>query len=82
MAIFSDPALDWILESTSDPEGISVLRAMGQQMGTKFTFNEKQPSGLGLCPSKDRPLWPLPDPELARTYIDGTLRSKNFRRGE
>jgi hypothetical protein len=82
MAIFSDPALDWILECTSDPGGVSTLRTIGQQMGTKFTFSEKQPSGLSFRPSKDRPLWPLPDPGLARTYIDGMLRSEYFKRGE
>ena len=71
MAIFSDFALDWILECTADPNGVSTLRTIVQQMGTKFSFSDKHPSGLSFCPHKDRPLWPLPDPELARTYIDG-----------
>lgn len=73
MAIFCDVALDWILERTSDPKSVSALRVIGQQMSTKFTFSDKHPSGVNFCPSKDRPLWPLPDMELARTYVDGML---------
>jgi hypothetical protein len=80
MAIFCDSALDWILECTSDPKGVSVLRAMALQMGTKFNFCDKHPSGVNFWPSKDRPLWPLPDRELAETYIDGMLCSEDPRR--
>jgi hypothetical protein len=73
MAIFCELALNWILGCTAHNEGVSTLRAIGQQMGTKFTFSEKQSNSFSFCPSKDRLLWPLPDPELARTYIDGML---------
>ena len=73
MAIFCDSALDWILKCTSDPDGVSVLRAMGERMGTKFTFSDKHPSWMNFCSKKDRPPWPLPDAELAGTYIDGML---------
>lgn len=82
MAIFCDIALEWILECTSDPRSVSVLRAIGQEMSTKFNFTDEHPSGVKFCPRKDRPLWPLPDAELARTYIDGMLRAEDSRRGE
>jgi hypothetical protein len=82
MAIFCDSSLDWILECTSDPKGVSVLRAMGLRMGTKLNFSDKHLSGVRFCPSKDRPLWPLPDAELAMTYIDGMLCSEDPERGK
>jgi hypothetical protein len=80
MTVFSDSALDWILECTSDPKGVSVLRAMGLRMSTKFNFSDKHPNGMNFCPRKDRPLWPLPDTELAGTYIDGMLCSEDPKR--
>jgi hypothetical protein len=73
MAIFCGSALDWILKCTSDPDGVSVLRAMGERMSTKFNFSDKHPSWMNFCSRKDRPPWPLPDAELAGTYIDGML---------
>jgi hypothetical protein len=73
MAIFCDSALDWILKCTSDPDGVSVLRVMGERMSTKFDFSDKHLSWMNFCSRKDRPRWPLPDAELAGTYIDGML---------
>ncbi|RFU35945.1 hypothetical protein B7463_g412, partial [Scytalidium lignicola] len=70
MAIFCENSLDWILECTSDSKGVSVLRAMAVRMAMKFNFNENHVSGLHFLLSKDRLRWPLPDKELAMTYIN------------
>lgn len=80
MAIFCDSALDFILECTSDPKSVSILRTVGQTMGTKFNFSGKHPSGVNFSPSKDRLPWPLPDTELARTYVDGELCSESVKK--
>jgi hypothetical protein len=57
-----------------------VLRAMSLRMSTKFSFSDEDANGMTACPGKDRPPWPLPDTELARTYIDGTSFSEDSKR--
>jgi hypothetical protein len=76
ISLLSNNGLQWILEKTEDEESVATLREFAEEITSHFAMPTAEDEGLEILRAMKPLLNPLPNPAIAREYVQGECRSE------